>query len=86
MNEFLNLLVYDNAKAYNLLQDETKKEYGSEFEFKAQMVDIYSRFSSKIFSYSKKEDGDKIIYNVKDDKQNSILITEYGIMNYKIAY
>ncbi|MCM1052964.1 MAG: hypothetical protein NC483_03205 [Ruminococcus sp.] len=86
LNEFLNLLIYDNNKAYNLLQDATKKEYQNANDFKNKMLDIYSRFSSKIFSYSKKENGNTIIYNIKDDNQNSITIIESGIMDYKIAY
>lgn len=86
LSEFLNLLVYDNNKAYNLLETETKKEYQNYNDFKNQMVDIYSRFSSKIFSYSKKEEGNNTIYYIKDDNQNDIIITEKGIMDYSISY
>lgn len=86
MNEFLNFLIYDSNRAYQLLNNDTQKMYGNSETFKTKTLDIYSQFSSKIFSYSVKESGNMKIYTVKDDKQNNITIYESAVMDFKISY
>lgn len=86
INEFMSLLVYDNKRAYELLDDETKKKYVSYEDFLNKSIEIYNSLSSKIFAYSKQEINGKIVYRIKDDKQNNIMIYETSIMNYKIRY
>ena len=69
-----------------MLDENTKNNYQSYSDFESNTFSIYESLSSRIFSYAKEEDGDVIIYKIKDNKQNDITIYEYGIMNYQIAY
>lgn len=86
LSEFINFLIDNPREAYNLLDENTKNNYQSYSDFESNTFSIYESLSSRIFSYAKEEDGDVIIYKIKDNKQNDITIYEYGIMNYQIAY
>lgn len=86
LTEFLDLMVYDNERAYNMLDDETKKRYSSREDFENQLMDIYNKLSTSVFGFSVKEiDGEKV-YSILDDNQNKITIYEKNIMNYKISF
>ena len=86
LSEFVNLLVYFPDEAYQLLSDEKQKEYTNYDHFVSQVVEIYDKLSTRVFSYgSKKSDGIKI-YEVIDDNQNKIIIYEYGINDFRITY
>ena len=84
--EFLNLLSVDNKRAYDLLNDNTKKEYSSYDNFFTKSTEIYNKLDTTIKSYTKKEKKNYTLYEVIDNKNNNIKITEYSIMNYKIEY
>jgi len=86
ITEFMSLLMYDNKRAYQLLDDNTKNKYLGYDDFNSKLVEIYNTLSSKIFSYSSSNKNGKTIYNIIDDKQNNITIYENNIMDYKIAY
>lgn len=86
ITEFINLMVYDNERAYLMLDDNTKKKYSGSEDFKNQMMDIYNRLSTSIFGFSFKEINGEKVYSIIDDKQNKITIYEKNIMNYKIGY
>ena len=86
INEFLNLLFLDTNKAYNMLDENTKNNYNNYNDFKSNINDIYSKLSSVVFSYSVKKIGNINEYDIIDNKQNKIKITEYNTMNYKIYF
>lgn len=86
INEFLNLLYLDTQRAYNMLDETTKNKYLNYSDFEMQIDSIYNSISSNIFAYSIVENKNNIIYKIKDKSQNTILITEYNVMNYKIGF
>lgn len=86
ITEFINLLILDNERAYNMLDDETKNKYYSYDYFYTQRYDIYNNFSANIFAISKTENEENIIYSIKDSNQRTIKITEFRIMDYKIGF
>ncbi len=84
--EFLNLLNIDNKEAYELLSDNTKNKYSSYDNFLTNSVDIYNMLDTTIKNYTKQENKDYTLYEIIDNKNNTIKIIEYSIMNYKIEY
>ena len=86
LNEFITFLIYNPREAYRLLDEDTQQNYQSYGDFEQSAYQLYESLSSRIFSYSSNEDGDVVIYDVVDDKQNKIIIYEYGIMNYRICF
>ena len=86
ITEFINLMVYDNKRAYLMLDDNTRKKYSSNDDFKNQMMDIYNKLSTNIFGFSFKEVNGERVYNIVDDKQTKITIYEKNTMNYRIGY
>jgi len=80
------LLLVDQRLAYNMLDDKTKSDYIDYSNFYNQTLNIYNKLSSKIFAFNKQEDGDINTYYVEDDNRNKIIITENGIMDFKISY
>ena len=86
ITEFINLMVYDNKRAYLMLDDNTRKKYSSNEDFKNQMMDVYNKLSTNIFGFSFKEVNGERVYNIVDDKQNKITIYEKNTMNYRIGY
>lgn len=86
LNEFINLLIYKPDKAYNMLNDETKNKYLSYTDFENQIINIYEKYSTEIFSYASNEKNNKTEYTIIDDNQNTIKITEYNIMDFKIGF
>ena len=83
---FINFLIDNPEEAYNILYEDTKNNYQNYNDFANQVVDLYQELSSKVFSYSSREDDNCIIYEVIDDKQNQITIYEYHIMDFQISY
>lgn len=86
ITEFLDLMIYDNERAYNMLDDSTKNKYSSYEDFKNQLMEIYDKLSTVIFGFSVKEVNGEKVYSIIDDKQNKITIYEKNTMNYKISY
>jgi len=83
---FKDMLILDTELAYNMLSEETKENYTSYTDFYNQVINIYNKFSSKVFAYNKKEQDENNIYYIEDDNRNKIVITESGIMDFKISY
>ncbi len=86
ITEFLDLMVYDNNRAYNMLDEITKKKYQNRMDFENNLLDIYNNISTIIFGYSVKENNGEKVYSITDDYQNKITIYEKNTMNYKISY
>lgn len=86
ITEFIDLMVYDNKRAYDMLDEETKNKYNGIDDFKNQLMDIYNYLSTLIFSFSSKEVNGEKVYSIIDDNQNKITIYEKNIMNYKIGF
>lgn len=86
LSNFILLLVEFPEQSYKLLTNEMQEEFGNIDNFKNQVLEIYDKLSPVIFSYTTEEVDKGKIYTVKDNKQNSITIYEYGIMNYQISF
>ena len=86
LSEFINLLINHPEEAYRLLDDDTKLSYQSYQDFESHIVDIYNMLSSRIFSYSSREEDGVVVYDIIDNKQNEITIYEYSLMNYQISF
>lgn len=86
LNEFFSLLITKPEKAYLLLDEQTQNRYDGVDDFKNQIVDIYAKYTSKIFGFTSKKEDSEIIYYIKDDNQNDIEIYETSVMNFKIHY
>lgn len=84
LGNFMNNLMYYPKDAYSLLDNNMKKFYSSYNIFLSDVMKVYNKITPVIFSYSSISKSDYMVYNVVDDKQNNIVITEYGIMDYKI--
>lgn len=82
LNEFLNLLIYNPERAYNMLDANTLKKYTDYNNFYSERNNIFNKLSTNILSYNKSDN----IYRIKDFKQNDIIITEERILDYKIGY
>ena len=74
----------DVNKAYDLLDDSSKEYFGSAENLSLYLLNISQNLSPVIFSYSKTEDDESIIYNIIDNNLNNITIYEYNVMNYAI--
>ncbi|MBQ6686943.1 MAG: hypothetical protein IJN03_00275 [Bacilli bacterium] len=85
---FKKLLIKDSYAAYNMLHTDTKSKYIDYNDFDANVVNIYQKLSSGIFSYSVKDSNDSEIktYYFEDDNRNKIVIYEESIMNFKISF
>ena len=83
---FINFLIYNPEEAYQLLNEDTKNNYSDYNDFANQAITLYQTLSSKIFSYSTKEDDSVTTYEIVDDKQNKITIYEYYTMDFQISY
>ena len=86
ITEFLDLMVYDNNRAYSMLDEITKKKYQNRVDFENNLFYIYNNISTIIFGYSVKENNGEKVYSITDDYQNKITIYEKNTMNYKISY
>lgn len=83
---FKYMLVLDTKEAYNMLYTTTKEKYVNYNDFYNQVPTIYSKLTSKLFSYSTMKNDGKNKYAVEDDNRNRIVIYEDGVMNFKISY
>lgn len=81
---FKNLLYRNPKKAYSYLDNNMLKYYDKYSIFYAKIDDIYEKMSSVIFSYGVNGQNEEKVYNIVDNNQNIIVITESGIMDYKI--
>lgn len=86
LNEFFNLMIVKPELAYNLLDNSCKEKYDGLEDFKQEILNIYNKYTTKIFALSKKSENNETVYYIKDDKQNDIVIYENRIMDYKIYY
>lgn len=84
IQEFKNILFVDVNKAYDLLDDSSKEYFGSAENLSLYLLNISQNLSPVIFSYSRTEDDESIIYNIIDNNLNNITIYEYNVMNYAI--
>lgn len=86
INEFLTLMFVDTNRAYGMLDEDTLDIFGSLDGFETNLMDIYDALSPVIFSYTKKEFDDYILFEIIDNNDNRIKIMEYNTMNYRIGF
>ena len=86
LNVFRDLLFLDNDRAYNMLRDNTKKQYSNKQDFYLHQQDIYDYVPSSVFGYSQTKENDLVVYRIHDDERNEFVIYEKKIMNFQISY
>lgn len=86
INEFLTLMFLDAQTAFDMLDQETQSEFVSYNNFMANLLEIYEKISPVIFSYSKKESENYVLYNVIDNNNNRIKIYEYNTMKFELGF
>ncbi len=84
ISNFVNLLIYSPRSAYGYLDNNMLKYYHKYSVFSNKINDIYSKITQVIFSYSVNSVDGNNVYNIVDNNQNEIVITETSIMDYKI--
>ena len=73
-------------KAYEMLDDETKKKYSNLDSFVNDIDNIYANLFTSFKATSKKENDDNIVYKVQNRNMDTITITEYFPNDYKIGF
>ena len=86
INNYSNLINLDITKAYEMLDDETKKQYYNLNSFVNDIDNIYANLFTTFKATSKKENGDNTIYKVQNRNMDTITITEYYPNDYKIGF
>lgn len=86
LNYFQTLLYLNTEKAYNMIDPEIRSQFGSYEDFVNNLDSIYSNISTNIFSYSINGKDSQRTYNIIDNKQRKITITEKSIMNFTIKF
>ncbi len=86
INIFNSLMFADSNKAYNMLDDETKKDYLNINSFNNDRENINNKLFTKFWATSTKENDDNIVYKVQDKNHNTITITEYYPNEFKIGF
>ena len=86
INNFVNLLYLDTSKAYDMLDDETKKQYTNLDSFINDIDNIYSKLFTNFKALNKEENADNIIYKAQNKDMETISITEYYPNDYKIGF
>ncbi len=86
INNYKNLMYIDSNKAYNMLNDLTKSKYPDLNSFMNDRDNIASRLFDKFDTIDVKEENNMIIYNIKNNNNDSIIITEEYPNDYKIDF
>lgn len=86
INQYKLLMYVDVDYAYSLLTDNAKNNYLSISDYENNIDNIYNKLSSVIFSFSKDNNDEFVLYNIIDNNNNKIKIYEYNTMDYKIDY
>ena len=86
INNFSVLMFLDSAKAYNMLDDETKESYPNIISFNNDRENINNSLFTKFNATSIKENEDNTVYKVQGFRQSTITITEYYPNDYKIGF
>ena len=84
--EFVNLMNVDVNYAYELLSETEKSKYYSVNDFYNNYLDKYSDLSIMVSYYNKSESGGNTIYDITNEDNVKIKITEQNVMNYKIEF
>lgn len=86
INNFINLMYLDTNEAYNMLDEETKKDYSNINSFNSNIENIKNKLFTKFWATSTNENNDHTVYKVQDKNHNTITITEYYPNEYKIGF
>ena len=86
IDNFKNLMFLDSNKAYNMLNDTTKIKYADLKSFMNNRDNIMSRLFDKFDNIDVTEENNMIIYNIKNNNNDSIVITEEYPNDYKIDF
>ena len=86
ITSFTNLMYLDTNKAYEMLDDNTKKEYLNLNNFKNNIDDISKSLFTTFRATYTKENEDNIVYKVQNHNGDTITITEYYPNDYKIGF
>ena len=86
INNFKKLMYLDIDKAYNMLNDATKSIYNDINVFTNDKDNIAEKLFVKFRSVNVQEENNLVIYTIKENNENSIIITEQNPNNYKIDF
>lgn len=79
---FKELCIVNPTKAYSMLGNSTKSKYYSFDEF----ASCNFKFKSRIYGLASEKNDNVTTYKIKDVDQNTIIITEYYPMDFKIDF
>ena len=85
INNFTDLMFLDSEKAYNMLDEETEKNYLNIVSFNNERENIENNSFNEFSAISIKENEDNTVYKVQDKNHNTITITEYYPNEFKIG-
>ena len=86
IENFKNIMYIDSNRAYNMLNDTTKSKYVDLNTFINDRDNIASRLFDKFDNIDVNEENNMIIYNIKNNNNDSIIITEEYPNDYKIDF
>lgn len=86
INIFNSLMFADINRTYNMLDDETKKNYQTLNSLNNDIENINNKLFTKFWATSTKENDDNTVYKVQDKNHNTITITEYYPNDFKIGF
>ena len=86
IENFKNIMYIDSNRAYNMLNDTTKSKYIDLNTFINDRDNIASRLFDKFDNIDVNEENNMIIYNIKNNNNDSIIITEEYPNDYKIDF
>ncbi len=84
LNDYIRNMKYNIDKAYDLLDDEYKKEKFGNIENYKKYVNNLKYNSYTLARYYKQERNDTIIFGVYDNNDNLFIFKTNGVMQYKV--
>lgn len=86
LSNFINIMFEDYDSAYNLLSDDMKDIYFDSEDFKKNIFNNFELISSTPDRCRLEKIGDKRIYTVIDNNENTYVFTEESVMKYKVDF
>ena len=83
---YVNYLMYDKERAYNLLTENMKNYYISYENFDLNREYLISNIKTTIFTYYKVKNGSSTVYYITDSELSKINIYEKDIMDFEIEF
>jgi len=85
-SDFINKLLFDYEKSYNLLSNNMKNNYTTVDSYVNYVNNNGDLFSTTADKCKLEQNDDKRVYTVIDSNENTYVFTEEYIMNYKVDF